>query len=81
MQASTFDVNRLYSSEILSILIQHNDDAKTKVASYNAIDLLLQVLAVSAYNHGRGLELNWHAHLLYSSQTHSPILHAAIPPG
>lgn len=41
-----FDGNKLYCSEILSILLQENNDNRTLLGSLDGIDVLLQQLAV-----------------------------------
>lgn len=43
---SPFDANKLYCSEILSILIQDNNDNQTLLGTLDGIDILLQQLAV-----------------------------------
>lgn len=42
-----FDGNKLYASEILSILMQNNDDNRKLLGSLEGVDALLQQLAVS----------------------------------
>lgn len=45
----SYDDNKLYSSEILSILLQNNDENRTLVGEIGGIDILLQQLAVNIY--------------------------------
>ena len=45
LQVRQFDPNKLYASEILSILIQENSSNQELVASLDGIDTLLQCLA------------------------------------
>lgn len=45
-QKVPFEGNKLYCSEILSILVQDNDEIRLQVGSLNGIDVLLQQLAV-----------------------------------
>ena len=42
-----FDANKLYSSEILSILLQDNDENKKLLGELDGIDTLLRVISVS----------------------------------
>lgn len=42
-----FDQNKLYASEILSILLQDNDENKKLLAQLDGIDTLLRVISVS----------------------------------
>ena len=42
-----FDINKLYSAEIISILVQENDENRKLVGDLDGIDILLQQLAVS----------------------------------
>lgn len=42
-----FDANKLYTSEILSILLQDNDSNRLLLGELDGIDTLLQQLAVS----------------------------------
>ena len=44
-----FDANKLYSSEILSILLQNNDDNKKLLGEVDGIDTLLRVISVSPF--------------------------------
>lgn len=41
-----FDANKLYGSEILSILLQENDVNRLMLGEFDGIDTLLQQLAV-----------------------------------
>lgn len=43
---SPFDANKLYCSEILSILVQDNDEIRLQIGSLDGIDILLQQLAI-----------------------------------
>jgi beta-catenin-like protein 1 len=43
----SYDDNKLYSSEILSILLQNNEENRTLVGEIGGIDILLQQLAVN----------------------------------
>lgn len=43
---SPFDANKLYCSEILSILVQDNDEIRLQIGSLDGIDVLLQQLAI-----------------------------------
>ncbi|XP_067615738.1 beta-catenin-like protein 1 [Eurosta solidaginis] len=45
-QKSPFDANKLYCSEILSILIQTNNDNRLTLGTLDGIDVLLQQLAI-----------------------------------
>jgi beta-catenin-like protein 1 len=42
-----FDGNKLYSSEILSILLQNNEENRKLLGELDGIDTLLQVISVS----------------------------------
>jgi len=44
-----YDGNKLYSSEILSILLQNNEENRALVGEIGGIDILLQQLAVNVY--------------------------------
>ena len=42
-----FDTNKLYASEILSILLQQTEENKVQLGEIDGIDVLLQQLAVN----------------------------------
>lgn len=44
-----FDPNKLYASELLSILLQHTPDNRLLLGDLDGIDVLLQQLAVGIY--------------------------------
>lgn len=46
---SPFDPNKLYVSEILSILLQNSTENKALLGTMDGIDVLLQQLAVSVF--------------------------------
>lgn len=45
-----FDANKLYCSEIMSILLHHTDDTRKLLGELDGIDILLQLLAVYKRN-------------------------------
>lgn len=55
-----FDPNKLYASEILSILLQNSIENKTLLGIMDGIDVLLQQLAVSSpINYGLATFIQW----------------------
>ena len=44
-----FDANKLYASEILSILLQNHEENRKTLGEVDGIDILLQQLAVSPF--------------------------------
>ena len=47
-QDDSFDSNKLYCTELLATIATHSDDVKLRLVAFNGIEILLQVLAVSA---------------------------------
>ena len=47
-KAKPFDANKLYASELLSILLQADEDNQQKLASLDGLEALLQAVSVRA---------------------------------
>lgn len=59
IQSKTYDENRGYSAELLSIFLQNSQNNKIRLGENNGVEIILKVLSVSRAN------ISISAHRLY----------------
>lgn len=73
-----FDANKLYASEMLSILLQDNDTNRQTLGELDGIDALLQQLAVSCNNFFSSLFLIFRSKIILLLQCSFSFINAMI---